>query len=357
MPVLAGEIVDAAVMRRARARRVPGRADRRRQGAGRPVLAAPEGDDDEGLRPDHLRPRGAGVLRRRVRRARDALERGANPNNGLAQRPRALDDCRRERGDRGRDRRRPTRPARRSRWSTPTAGSRTCTCRRDVIIDASMPAMIRTSGQMWNAAGEPQDTKAVIPDSSLRGAVRRDDRLLPRARRVRPGDDGHDAERRPDGAEGRGVRRRTTRRSRSRRPARCASSTRAGDDAARARRRGGRHLARLPDQGRAGPRLGAARGRARAGDRRAGRVLARRDARARRRGAQEGRARTSPSTTPTACRSRSCRWPRRRASRSSAPRAARTRSPSPATCCATTSPTCSRSSSSARARRCSRSCR
>ncbi len=36
----------------------------------------------------------------------------------------------------------------------------------DVIIDASMPAMIRTSGQMWNAGGEPQDTKAVIPDSS-----------------------------------------------------------------------------------------------------------------------------------------------------------------------------------------------
>jgi isocitrate dehydrogenase len=36
----------------------------------------------------------------------------------------------------------------------------------DVIIDASMPAMIRTSGQMWNAAGEQQDTKATIPDSS-----------------------------------------------------------------------------------------------------------------------------------------------------------------------------------------------
>jgi isocitrate dehydrogenase len=36
----------------------------------------------------------------------------------------------------------------------------------DVIVDASMPAMIRTSGQMWNAAGEPQDAKAVIPDSS-----------------------------------------------------------------------------------------------------------------------------------------------------------------------------------------------
>jgi len=36
----------------------------------------------------------------------------------------------------------------------------------DVIIDASMPAAIRTSGQMWNAADEQQDTKFVIPDSS-----------------------------------------------------------------------------------------------------------------------------------------------------------------------------------------------
>ncbi|WP_425075115.1 NADP-dependent isocitrate dehydrogenase [Psychroserpens sp. S379A] len=39
----------------------------------------------------------------------------------------------------------------------------------DVIIDASMPAMIRTSGQMWNAQGKQQDTKAVIPDSSYAG--------------------------------------------------------------------------------------------------------------------------------------------------------------------------------------------
>ncbi len=39
----------------------------------------------------------------------------------------------------------------------------------DVIIDASMPAMIRTSGRMWNAQGKTQDTKAVIPDSSYAG--------------------------------------------------------------------------------------------------------------------------------------------------------------------------------------------
>jgi isocitrate dehydrogenase len=39
----------------------------------------------------------------------------------------------------------------------------------DIIIDASMPAMIRTSGQMWDAEGNPQDTKTVIPDSSYAG--------------------------------------------------------------------------------------------------------------------------------------------------------------------------------------------
>ena len=36
----------------------------------------------------------------------------------------------------------------------------------DVIIDASMPAMIKSSGKMWNKKGELKDTKAVIPDSS-----------------------------------------------------------------------------------------------------------------------------------------------------------------------------------------------
>ena len=39
----------------------------------------------------------------------------------------------------------------------------------DVIIDASMPAMIRTSGKMYNSDGKLQDTKAIIPDSSYSG--------------------------------------------------------------------------------------------------------------------------------------------------------------------------------------------
>ncbi len=39
----------------------------------------------------------------------------------------------------------------------------------DVIVDASMPAMIRTSGHMWGPEGEEDDTLAVIPDSSYAG--------------------------------------------------------------------------------------------------------------------------------------------------------------------------------------------
>lgn len=39
----------------------------------------------------------------------------------------------------------------------------------DIIVDASMPAMIRAGGKMWDAAGKTQDTLAVIPDSSYAG--------------------------------------------------------------------------------------------------------------------------------------------------------------------------------------------
>ncbi len=42
----------------------------------------------------------------------------------------------------------------------------------DVIIDASMPAMIRTSGKMWDASGNLKDAKAIIPDSSYAGVYK-----------------------------------------------------------------------------------------------------------------------------------------------------------------------------------------
>ena len=312
-------------------------------------------------RPDHLRPRRARVLRRRVRRstATSSTRSAPNPANGLASVLTAIEllpaDAR-EDVEEAITRRLRVR-ARRWRWSTPTAGITNLHVPSDVIIDASMPAAIRSSGQMWNAAGEQQDTKAVIPDSTYAAALRGDDRLLPRARRVRPRHDGHDAQRRPDGAEGRGVRQpRQDVRDRGRR-ARSASSTASGATLLE-------HDVEAGDVWRACQTKDApiadwvrlAVGRARATGAPAVFWLDR-AARARRPGAAQGASASSPSSTPTGCRSRSCRSPRPPASRSSGPRAARTRSRSPATCCATTSPTCSPSSSSARARRCSRSCR
>ena len=97
----------------------------------------------------------------------------------------------------------------------------------DVIVDASMPAMIRTSGHMWGPDGAEHDTLAVIPDSSLCRHLSGGHRRLPRPRRLRPDDDGHGAERRPDGPGGRGVRlpRQDLRDSRPRAPSR--SPTRA----------------------------------------------------------------------------------------------------------------------------------
>ena len=76
----------------------------------------------------------------------------------------------------------------------------------DVIVDASMPAMIRTSGHMWGPDGQEADTLAVIPDSSYAGIyqVVIDDCRAHGA--YRPGHDGLGPERRPDGAGRRGVR-------------------------------------------------------------------------------------------------------------------------------------------------------
>ncbi|WP_127470824.1 NADP-dependent isocitrate dehydrogenase [Thiomicrorhabdus aquaedulcis] len=50
----------------------------------------------------------------------------------------------------------------------------------DVIVDASMPAMIRTSGKMWNAAGQLQDTMAVIPDRAYAGVYKQTIRFCKR---------------------------------------------------------------------------------------------------------------------------------------------------------------------------------
>ena len=76
----------------------------------------------------------------------------------------------------------------------------------DVIVDASMPAMIRESGKMWGADGAAARRQGRDSGPLLRGRLSGGDRRLQEARRVRSGHDGHGAERRPDGASGRRIR-------------------------------------------------------------------------------------------------------------------------------------------------------
>ncbi|HZO77113.1 MAG TPA: NADP-dependent isocitrate dehydrogenase [Solirubrobacteraceae bacterium] len=98
----------------------------------------------------------------------DALrEAGVNPNDGVAALLKALEklpDNRRRAIERAIERAYQAGPA--LAMVDSDRGITNLHVPSDVIIDASMPAAIRSSGQMWNAQGEPQDTKFVIPDHS-----------------------------------------------------------------------------------------------------------------------------------------------------------------------------------------------
>ena len=129
----------------------------------------------------------------------------------------------------------------------------------DVIVDASMPAMIRDSGQMWNADGKLQDTMAVIPDRCYAGIYQEviDDckahgAFDPATMGTVP-NVGLMAQK----AEEYGSHDKTFQMAGRRHRAR---QRRGRQRAARARGRGRRHLAHVPDQGRADPGLGEAGG-------------------------------------------------------------------------------------------------
>ena len=157
----------------------------------------------------------------------------------------------------------------------------------DVIIDASMPAMIRTSGHMWGPDGEEDDTLAVIPDSSYAGVyqtVLDDCRAhgafdpatmgsVPNVGLMAKAAEEYGSHDKTFEVPAAGV-------------VRVVNG--AGDTLHRAHRRARRHLAGLPDQGRADPRLGQARRHPRPRHRRARGVLARRGPRPRRQPDREG---------------------------------------------------------------------
>ncbi len=143
----------------------------------------------------------------------------------------------------------------------------------DVIIDASMPAAIRASGQMWNARGEQQDTKFVIPDHSYAALYAetvddcREHGAFDPATMGSTANVGLMAQK----AEEYGSHDKTF-------EIAADGLVRVvdayGREAGRARRRGGRHLAHVPDQGRRHPGLDQARCVTRARDRQPRRVLA-----------------------------------------------------------------------------------
>ena len=164
VPVLAGEIVDAAVMRRAAldaflAEQI---ADAKAQGVlfSLHMKATMMKVSDPIIFGHAVRAFFAGVFTEH----HDALA-GANPNNGLASILASIQDSpERDAIEAAIAKAYETGPA--LAMVDSDRGITNLHVPSDVIIDASMPAMIRTSGQMWNAAGSQQDAKAVIPDSS-----------------------------------------------------------------------------------------------------------------------------------------------------------------------------------------------
>jgi hypothetical protein len=76
----------------------------------------------------------------------------------------------------------------------------------DVIVDASMPAMIRAGGKMYGADGRLKEVKAVIPESTFARIYQEIINFCKWHGAFDPRDHGHRAERRPDGAAGRRIR-------------------------------------------------------------------------------------------------------------------------------------------------------
>jgi isocitrate dehydrogenase len=171
--VTEGDVIAASVMSR-RALRVLREANRGRESQGRAAVAAPQGDDDEGVRSDHVRARSACVLQGRLRQARGDLRGlGVDPDNGIGdvyakiqklpadQRAAIEADCRRC-----------IRSGRRSRWSIRARDHQPARAeRRDHRrVDAGGDSAL---GQMWGPDGKLHDMKAMIPDRSYAVSIRR----------------------------------------------------------------------------------------------------------------------------------------------------------------------------------------
>ena len=129
VPVMAGEIVDASVMSAAALREFLTQQIARAKARGRALLAAGQGHDDAGVRPDHLRPRGAGLLPRLFSEYGEALAAvGGDPDEGLGAILQAAQKLPADqRAGVEAAIREVSATARRSPWSIPATGSPACT--------------------------------------------------------------------------------------------------------------------------------------------------------------------------------------------------------------------------------------
>ena len=151
------------------------------------LLAAPQGDDDEGVGSDHVRPRRAGFLQGRLRQARQAVRQARRqPNNGIGDLYARFRRCRQTQRDEieADIQRLPhARPA--LAMVDSDKGITNLHVPSDVIVDASMPAVIRACGKMWGPDGKPEGHEGHDPGPLLRRHLPGDHRRLQEERRVR----------------------------------------------------------------------------------------------------------------------------------------------------------------------------
>ena len=165
----AGDIVDAMAMSRKELcdfyeEQIAGRVRNRRA-----VLAACQGHDDEGQSSHRVRPRGQDLLQGRVRQASGAVRRTGRQRQQRHGRPvrqiESLPAAKRDEIIQDLHACHEHRPE--LAMVDSARGISNFHSPSDVIVDASMPAMIRAGGKMYGADGKLKDTKAVNPESTF----------------------------------------------------------------------------------------------------------------------------------------------------------------------------------------------
>ncbi len=156
---------------RRRPARLLRRTDRAGQAGRRAALDPPQVHHDEGLGPHHVRPLRVGVFQGRLQKHAAALkEIGANVNNGLADVIEKLD---RLPADKKKEIEADINACYQKGPALAMVDSRKGKTNlhvpNDIIVDASMPVVIRDGGQMWNKDDALQDTIAMIPDRCYAG--------------------------------------------------------------------------------------------------------------------------------------------------------------------------------------------